>query len=144
MACKACGSSTGAEVCLHCGHEFCPKHRDEAGGVAACFDCIKAEGERKRQVRKPSARQASAAVAAGSAEPVQVQVVPPAPLPEPRGNFKPFVLGMLAAAPSAGYVHWVLGKLTAENEWPAAMQHVGAGAFGLFVLAGVFAIAKSK
>ncbi len=145
MACKTCGVSEGAEVCLHCGHEFCPKHRDEASGLPACFECIKSEAERTRAKGKPKAGKAvGTPVATREAVQVQVEAAAPAPLPEPKGNATPIFAGVLAAAPGALYMYWLFGKLVVESEWPQAFQPVAAVVFGAFVFASVFAIVKSR
>jgi hypothetical protein len=75
---------------------------------------------------------------------VKLEAAAPAPLPEPKSNTKPIFVGLLAAAPSALYVYWIFGKLVVENNWAEWTQPLSAIAFGSFVLAGVFAIVKSR
>lgn len=145
MACKTCGVSEAAEVCLHCGHEFCPTHRDQASGLPACFDCIKSEAERKRgRVAATAAKAIGTPVTNAKAVQVKVEATAPAPLPEPRSNSLPLFAGLLAAVPGAAYVYWFAGKLVVENDWAGWTQPLAAIAFGSFVLAGVFAIVKSR
>jgi hypothetical protein len=153
MACRACDVAEGVEVCLYCGHGFCSKHRDTAGGVTACTDCLRAEGERKR--RAAAAKEARAAQAKGSASapkrpedgPIKVELPPkPDPLPEPKGGLPPVFWALIAGVVAAGYVSWVMIPGLDDPDAPLATWIRPAGGAGAFLVAatGVWAIAKSK
>jgi hypothetical protein len=146
VPCKACGIDDGLEVCLYCGHSFCSHHRGESGGVPACTECLRAESSRKRKPAKvappaPPAR-------GGQPEPaVQVEERTPAPLPEPKSGLTPVLSGLGAALCAAGYVYWMIPKISASTEGvelASWVQPAGAGAAGLVAFLGVWAIVKTK
>ena len=150
MGCKTCGTAGRLEVCLHCGHSFCKMHRDVIDGLPACTGCLKEEKARRRKPRAKAepAAPASKPIVAGEVVGTPVEgatpVAPPlVPRPEPK-VVGPLVIAAAVATPSATYMWWLLNKLTLEHDWATPIPMAGTVAFGVFVFAGVWAIAKSK
>ncbi len=143
VICKRCAAADAVEVCLFCGHGFCPLHRGERGGLAACVPCLEAEAARRAAPRAVPAAPAERAREAPGPAPSGAPP-PPMRLPEPPG-WAPALWGLLAAAPAGGYLYWLIGALAARGHelppWAAPAAAAAASGFAFF---GVWAIVKSR
>lgn len=145
VICKRCAAAEAVEVCLFCGHGFCPLHRGERGGLAACVPCLEAEAARRAAPRAAAAAAAPPQRAREAPDPAPREAPPPPTLlPEPPG-WTPVLWGLVAALPAGGYLYWLVGALAARgHELPPWAAPAGAAAAAGFAFLGVWAIVKSR